>query len=236
MSDYDCTSSVNVMLQDLNWDILSSRRQTSRLFLLYKILHNIVDITLPSYITPSARLTRGHDQNFILPQSRIDAYKFNFFPNSIRLIFIYKQGVLLRNSIELYDLFICLTVCRYFAKSENSKSLNNSITDIQNLPEPYNKITKQALETLNDNKLIFTEADIVKICPDIPINPKVINGFGLLQIVEHLGLTGTTKKTFNFVYFSIQEFLAAHYVAHLSPDEELLILKQYFWSALHFFM
>ena len=85
MSDYNRTSSVTVMLQDLNWDTLSSRRQTSRLSLLYKILHNIVDITLPSYITPSTRFTRGHDQKFILPQSRIDAYKFNFFPNSIRL-------------------------------------------------------------------------------------------------------------------------------------------------------
>ena len=58
---------------------------TSRLCLLYKILHNIVDVTLPSCITPLTRLTRGHDQKFILPQSRIDAYKFNFFPNSIRL-------------------------------------------------------------------------------------------------------------------------------------------------------
>ena len=67
MSDYNHTSSVAVMLQDLNWDTLSGRRQTSRLYLLYKILHNIVDVTLPSYITPSTRLTRGHNQNFILP-------------------------------------------------------------------------------------------------------------------------------------------------------------------------
>ena len=75
MSDYGHTSSVTVMLlQDLNWDTLSSRRQTSKLCLLYKILHIIVDVTLPSYITPSTRLTRGHDQKFILPRTRIDAY------------------------------------------------------------------------------------------------------------------------------------------------------------------
>ena len=48
MSDYNCTSSVTVMLQELNWDTLSSRRQTSRLCLLHKILHNIVDVTLPA--------------------------------------------------------------------------------------------------------------------------------------------------------------------------------------------
>ena len=76
MSHYNCSSSVTVMLQDLNWDKLTSRRQTSTLCLLYKILHNIVDVTLPSCITASARFTRGHNQKFILPQSRIDAYKF----------------------------------------------------------------------------------------------------------------------------------------------------------------
>ena len=67
MSNYNRTSSVAVMLQELNWDTLSGRRQT---FLLYKILHNIADVILPSYITPSTRLTRGHDQNFILPQMK----------------------------------------------------------------------------------------------------------------------------------------------------------------------
>ena len=45
----------------------------------------VVDLILPEYIVPSTRFTRGHDQKFILPQSRIDTYKFSFFPNSIRL-------------------------------------------------------------------------------------------------------------------------------------------------------
>jgi len=157
--------------------------------------------------------------------------------NMAVLIFIYKQGILPKNSIELYNRFICLTVCRYLAKSD--QQLNNTITDIQKLPEPYNRIVKQlsklSLEALNDNKLIFTLNDIEAVCPDIVSNPEAINGFGLLQAVEHLDLTGTTK-TFNFVHFSIQEFLAANYVAHLSPKEELLVLKEYFWSALHFNM
>lgn len=159
--------------------------------------------------------------------------------NMVVLIFIYKQGVLPNNSIELYNLFICLTVCRHLAKLNYANSLNNTITDIKSLPEPCKRIVKQlsklSLETLNDNKLIFTLSDIETTCPDIITNPEAINGFGLLQAVEHLGLTGTTK-TFNFVHFSIQEFLAAHYVAHLTPENELLILKKFFWSTLHFNM
>ena len=77
-SDYNRTSSVIVMLDNLNWSTLISRIQTSRLCLLYKIIHNLIDVTLPNYITPATRFTRGHDQKFILPQSRIDTYKFIF--------------------------------------------------------------------------------------------------------------------------------------------------------------
>ena len=42
--------------------------------------------------------------------------------------------------------------------------------------------------------------------------------------------------TFNFLHFSIQEFLAAHHVSSLSPCDELKILKEKFWSDIHFNM
>ena len=48
MSDYNCTSSVTEILQNLNWNTLSTRRQISRLCLLCKIMYNLVDVTLPS--------------------------------------------------------------------------------------------------------------------------------------------------------------------------------------------
>ena len=39
--------------------------------------------------------------------------------------------------------------------------------------------------------------------------------------------------TFNFVHFSIQEYLAAYNVTQLPPDEELQVLKTKFWSHLY---
>ena len=38
------------------------------------------------------------------------------------------------------------------------------------------------------------------------------------------------------MHFIIQEFLAAHHVANLSPSDELKILKKKFWSDIHFNM
>ena len=151
------------------------------------------------------------------------------------LLFLYKQRISLPNSsTQLYNDFICLTICRHLAKYGHS--LDNTITDLSNLPDPYNKIIQQlskfSLKALNNNKLVFTIDEIKMACPDIAAIPGAINGFGLLQAVQHFGLTGKTI-TFNFLHFSIQEFLAAHHVANLSPSKELKLLRKRFWSDIH---
>ena len=160
--------------------------------------------------------------------------------NMVVLLFLYKQRTSLpdnslpNNSTQLYNHFICLTICRHLAKYGHP--LDNRITDLTNLPDPCSKIIQQfskfSLEALNDNKLVFTFDDIKVACPDIATIPGAINGFGLLQAVQHFGLTGKTM-TFNFLHFTIQEFLAAHHVASLSPRKELKILKEKFWSDTH---
>ena len=136
--------------------------------------------------------------------------------------------------MELYNYFVCLTICRHLAKSGDT--LENEITDLTNLPEPCGKIIKQlskfSLEAINNNQLTFTLDDIKKACPDIAAIPGAINGFGLLQAIQHFGLTGRTM-TLNFVHFSVQEFLAAYYITTLQPSEEFEVIKEKFWSEVH---
>jgi len=159
-----------------------------------------------------------------------------FIPfNIVILIYLCKQGMSLpRNSTELYNYFICLTICRYLAKS--GYPLDNTITDLASLPDPCNTIINQlaklSFDALSDNKLIFTLDEVKTTCPDITTIPGAIYGFGLLQVVQHFGLTGKTM-TLNFVKFSIQEFLAAYHITQLPPDEELLELEEFLWSDLH---
>ena len=158
--------------------------------------------------------------------------------NLVVLLYLYKHGVALpKNSAELYNYFICLTICRHAAK--HGHHLQNNAIQLNNLPEPYDKIVQQlskfSLEALNHDKLIFTLDEIKAGCPDITTIPGAINGFGLLQAVEHFGLTGATT-TFNFLHFSIQEYLAAYYITKLSAAEELRIIEEKFWSDIHFNM
>ena len=122
------------------------------------------------------------------------------------LLFLYKQGISVpSNSAELYNYFICLTICRHLAK--HGHVLNSTITDLTTLPETCKKIIQQlskfSLDALNNNKLIFTFEKIKLACPNIIDVPGAINGFGLLQAVQHFGITGNTM-TFTF-YISLSK-------------------------------
>ena len=100
--------------------------------------------------------------------------------NLVVLTYLYKQGFTLpKNSAELCNYFIFLTICRHLAK--HGHRLQGNITKLTDLPEPYNKIIQQlSLEALNDDKLIFTFQEIKEACPDITAIPGAINGCGLL--------------------------------------------------------
>ena len=162
-----------------------------------------------------------------------------FIPfNMVILLYLFKLGISLpKNSTELYRHFICSTICRHLSKVGNP--LTHNITDLTNLPEPYNRLIQQlsklSLEALNNNKLVFTLHEITAACPDIAAIPGAINGFGLLQAVQHFGLY-TKTATLHFIHFTVQEFLAAHYISHLPPNKELKVIKANFWSDIHFNM
>ena len=159
-----------------------------------------------------------------------------FIPfNMVILIYLYKQKIPFpSNSTQLYNYFICLTICRHLAKS--GQPLDNTITDLAKLPQPYNTIVQQlsklSLEGLNNNRLIFTLEEMRAACPGIEAIEGALNGYGLLQAVQHFGLAGKTM-TFNFVHFSIQEFLSAYHITQLPPDEEQRVLEAKFWSDIH---
>ena len=174
---------------------------------------------------------------YLNQQPSVDSICFIPF-NMVVLLYLYKLGITLpRNSTEFFHHFICSTICRHLSKFGNP--LTHNITDLTDLPEPYNRtiqqLSKFSLEALNNNKLIFTLHEITEACPNITAIPGDINGFGLQQAVQHFGLY-TKTITVNFIHFTIQEFLAAHYISHLPPNEESKVIKANFWSDIHFNM
>ena len=57
-SDYSWSSSVTVMLNNLNWPTLSLRRKISKLLIFYKAIHNLTALPIPDYFLHTIRLSQ----------------------------------------------------------------------------------------------------------------------------------------------------------------------------------
>ena len=83
-SDYTRQSSVSEMISSLGWDTLQQRRDNARTTMLYKIKHNIVDIT-PDPPLRNARTSRGNPEQFSQLYVQKNVYQNSFFPATIVL-------------------------------------------------------------------------------------------------------------------------------------------------------
>ena len=157
--------------------------------------------------------------------------------NMAVLLYLYvKRHHLPENLYDLYNYCVCCTIHRYLKRKGDTSEDKITYNNLKILPEPYktaiNQLSKLAMEALLIDKIIFTEEEVKLACPDIT---KFKDGFGLLQAVEKFNENGKTC-TYNFIHFSIQEFLAAYYITCLSPDQIMEALEKQFWKSQHFNM
>ena len=101
-NNYNRLASVTEMLHHLKWDTLEARRNNLRVILLYKIINKLVDISPEKQLVLTNSITRGHSQRYLQPSTKTDAYKYSFFPASIR---IWNSLPLPIVSAETLDLF-----------------------------------------------------------------------------------------------------------------------------------
>ena len=81
LNDYSRTSSVTSMMESLNLPLLESRRTYNRAIMMFKILNNIVDISIdPTALVPNTLPTRGHNQRFRQLPVRTNSFGKSFFP------------------------------------------------------------------------------------------------------------------------------------------------------------
>ena len=72
------------MLEHLGWDTLEQRRNQLTLLMFYKIIHQLAEVPHQHILTKAPASTRNGTDKFIHLHSRIDSYKFSFFPRAIR--------------------------------------------------------------------------------------------------------------------------------------------------------
>ncbi|XP_065894714.1 uncharacterized protein [Dysidea avara] len=130
---------------------------------------------------------------------------------------------------EINNRFICMTISRYFLREEKEK-LN--IISLFDMPAEHmgklKELSKLAFDLLGNDKIVFNYTDI-KIKSQL--FSKNLNGLGLLKAVKHFSFTDNCEQvSFNFLHFSLQEFLAAFHVASSPNTEQHRIMNENFWN------
>ena len=156
------------------------------------------------------------------------------------LLYLFEQGGSLPETLtEMNESFIIHTVYRHLKRYKPSPmEVLNKLSD---LPKPIlsviHKMSKIAFKGLQENQLVFTLDEVKEICPNINDTPGAINGFGLLQTVQHYPQEGAGETaSFNFLHYTMQEFLATFHVSTLSDEEQSSLMEETFWSERFNFM
>ena len=155
------------------------------------------------------------------------------------LLYLFHQGNLPETLTEMNESFVIHTIYRHMEKVKSH--LPGCINHLKDLPEYMRKIlhklSKLAFEGLCNNQIMFTYEKVKDMCPEVYEGSEAANGFSLLQAVEHYPQKGVgTTTSFNFLHFTMQEYLAAYYVSTLPEEFQLVGLQTAFWSGYFSFM
>ena len=138
--------------------------------------------------------------------------------------FLENRCMLPNNQTEMNEQFICITISRFLKKK--NKSL--IITSLKKLQEPYKKqfinLSELAFHMLRKNIIVFNDDDIR--------NYLNWSDLGLLKAVKHSHyMTRPNTTSYNFLHFSLQEFMSAYYVTSLSIVKQIKLIRYHFWES-----
>ena len=163
------------------------------------------------------------------------------------LLYLFKvQSKLPKTLTEMNESFILHTIYRSLAKNDLTpvgphtvvskiKYLSKNVLDI------VKGLSKLAFIGLQNSKLVFSYDEVMASCPEVENNvPGALSGFGLLQVVQHFPKKSPgTTVSFNFLHFTMQEFLAAFHISNITinlREQQLSLMETTFWDGKYTFM
>ena len=84
-NDFGRLSSITGMPEHLGWDTLEQRHNQLTLLMLYKIINKLVEVPHHHILTKASASTKNSTSKYTHLHTRIDSYKFSFFPRPTRL-------------------------------------------------------------------------------------------------------------------------------------------------------
>ncbi|XP_065900409.1 protein NLRC3-like isoform X2 [Dysidea avara] len=224
-----------------HFTLVVTSRPTATLF-----LHHLVDrrIEILGFAKEQRDEYISHSLNGLPAEIQIHEYLkhhpiingFCFIPLYLSmLVFLFKIGKLPETLTEMNEFFIIHTLYRYLLSTAASDK--HMVKKLTELPEVIYrfvlKLAELAFKALGRNQLVFSYNEIRKVCREVEYIPGATNGFGLLQAVQHYTQKGAGRTmSFNFLHFTMQEYLAALHMSTLPDEEQLHLMNNMtFWDS-----
>ena len=151
--------------------------------------------------------------------------------NMTILICLLKESetLLPKTQTEINRQFAFVTISRYLRRE---KQVFLKTSSLYNLPSPYAQqlrvLSKMAFIFLGKEKIVFNDYDIKT---SYPKGLEKLSTLGLLKVVQYYNVFESSScLSYNFLHFSMQEFLAAFYITTSSETKQLKILQDMFWN------
>lgn len=131
-----------------------------------------------------------------------------------------QNSLIPKTMTELYSSLVRSLLLRYLYDLPQNKDKIIKLDALTNLPaciKPhFDNLAKLAYEGIcnKDQQIIFTEDEM----------PDGMDSLGLMQSSMELYVDIGTKKSYNFLHLTIQEFLAAYHISTLSLSEQVKFL------------
>ena len=135
----------------------------------------------------------------------------------------------------LYQQFIVMTIVHFLKKDRIIFTTTPST--LHDLPSPYDQAIKElsqfAFLSLKEDQLVFTLAEVTAKYPNL--TPANWYRLGLLKPAQYFKpQDACDHESFHFLHYSMQEYMAAYYIASLKNNKLLSLLKETFWNVRYF--
>ena len=126
---------------------------------------------------------------------------------------------------------ITITISHHIKKSSKNSNITKEELGKQ-VKNTMDSLAPLAFTMIKMEKLVFSEAEIKNAgCKAIKIDK---NAYGLLQMVQFTDSEASVEVFYNFVHFSVQEYLAAYHLSQRFSIAQSFFLHYNFWDLRYF--
>ena len=117
---------------------------------------------------------------------------------------------------QLYSAYVLMRLEQYLTEHPKYSDMKMKVRTLSDLPErvltDFHQLCRVAYLGVSQQMIVFSSL------------PEGVSTLGLLQSVPQVYDEGEDQVSYNFLHYTVQEYLAALHISHLQPQEQMTII------------